>query len=171
MAKWASLGLIVSMFFAGAARAEVTPSKIAIVNMQQAIQSVDEGKKAREILQKDWEAKQKKLADEGQKIQKAMKDLQKQSLVMDPKTLKAKEDGIQQQILALRELEAKSHQEFQKKDQEVSEPIIRKLRNLVSKISKEKGYTLVLDGNESNVIYSETDDITAEVVRLYDTKK
>jgi outer membrane protein len=170
MVKCLSLGLVVGLFLAGAARADVVPSKIAIVNMQHAIQSVDEGKKAREVLAKDWDAKQKKLQDEGKKIQQAMQDLQKQSLVMDPKALKEKEDKIQQQILQLRELEAKSHQEFQKKDQEVSEPIIKKLRGLVTKISKEKGYTLVLDGNESNVIYSETDDITGDVIKLYDKK-
>lgn len=171
MKKVASLAVVLSLIFVGKAVAEVSPSKIAIVNMQHAIQSVEEGKKARDVLQKDMEVRQKKLQDESKKIQQAMQDLQKQSLVMDPKALKEKEEKIQQQIMALRELEAKSHQEFQKKDMEVSEPIFKKLRTIVTKISKDKGYTLVLDGNESNVIYSESDDITGDVIRLYDEKK
>ncbi|NUQ65237.1 MAG: OmpH family outer membrane protein [Pirellulales bacterium] len=122
---------IVSFLFAATALAEVPPARIAILNMQKAIQSVEEGKKARDTLQKDWEGKQKKLQDEGAKVQKAMEDLRKQSMVMDQKTLQEKESAIQQQIMKLRELDAKSQEEFRKRDMEVSEPIIKKIRGLV----------------------------------------
>ncbi len=165
------LSALLVLFSVSSAAAEVPPARIAIMNMQKAIQNVEEGKKARETLQKDWEGKQKKLQEEGAKVQKAMEDLRKQTMVMDQKTLQEKEATIQQQIMRLRELDAKSQQEFQKRDMEVSEPIIKKIRGLVAKLSKDKGYTIVLDGSEHGIIYSEnTDDITDEVIKLYDKK-
>jgi outer membrane protein len=154
--------------FAAAPSPETT--KVALINMQQAIQSVSEGKKAQETLKKEWEDRTKKLQAEGKKIQDAMESLRKQAMVMDEKSRREKEEAIQQQIMKLRESEARNTQEFQKRDHEISEPIIKKLRNVVASISKEKGYTLVID--ESNVIYAlDQDDITAEVIKRYDAKK
>lgn len=146
-------------------------SKVALIRMQQAIQSVTEGKKATETLKKEWEDRQKKLQADGKKVQDAMEDLRKQAMVMDEKSRKAKEEAIQSQIMKLRETEAKYQAEFQKKDQEISEPIIKKIRGLVATISKEKGYTLVIDGNEGNIIFAlDQDDITSEVIKRYDKK-
>jgi outer membrane protein len=133
---------------------------------------VAEGKKAREALQKDWEAEQKRLQNEGKKIQTAMEEFRKQSMVLDEKSRQEKEEAIQKRIMELRETEAKSSSNFQKRDQEVSEPIIKKIKNLVAKLSKDRSYSLVIDGNENVVIYSgNTDDITDDIIKLYDAKK
>ncbi len=163
------IGLFLLSTSAALAAAE-SPTRVAFVNMQKAIQTVGEGKKAQDTLRKEAEDRQKKLQAEGKKIQDAMENLRKQAMVMDEKSRRAKEEEIQQQVMKLRESEARSSQEFQKRDQEISEPILRKMRNVVSQISKEKGYTLVID--ESNVIYAlDQDDITDEVIKRYDAKK
>lgn len=168
-----SILLVLGFVFPLLAVAETgSASRVAIFDMQKAIMSVAEGKKARESLQKDWEEKQKKLQAESKKIQDSMEDLRKQSMVLDEKTRHEKEEAIQAQILKLRELDAKSQGEFQKRDHEVSEPIIKKLRVLVAKLSKDRDYTLVIDGNENTIIYSQgNNDITDEIIKQYDAKK
>ncbi len=155
--------------FASTASAN-TPSRVALVNIQEAIRSTAEGKKAESTLRKEMEDMQKKMQAEGKKIQDSMENLRKQAMVMDEKTRQTKEAEIQAQIMKLRESEAQNSQKFQERDQEVSGPIIKKIREIVAQISKEKGYTLVIDGG--NVIYAQDqDDITAEVVKRYDGKK
>lgn len=155
----------------GMAEAVPPSTKVALIRMQQAIQSVADGKKAQDTLKKEWEDRQKKLQTDGKKVQEAMEDLRKQAMVMDEKTRREKEEAIQAKIMALRESEAKNQAEFQKKDQEISEPIIKKIRTIVASISKERGYTLVIDGNEGNVIFAlDQDDITSEVIKRYDKK-
>jgi outer membrane protein len=150
--------------------APASGTHVALLNIQEAIKNVKEGKKAEETLRKEWDERQKKLQADGKKIQTSMEDLRKQGMVMDEKTRRSKEEAIQQQIMALRETEARSQAEFQKKDQEISKPILEKMRGIVATISKEKGYNLVIDG--SNVIYSQDqDDITDEVIKRYDSKK
>lgn len=167
------IGLILSIGSQAATAPAAAPAAnthVALLNIQEAIKSVKEGKKAEETLRKEWEDRQKKLQADGKKIQDSMEDLRKQGMVMDEKTRRSKEEAIQAQIMALRETEARSQAEFQKRDQDISKPILEKMRGIVASISKEKGYTLVIDG--SNVIYSQDqDDITDEVIKRYDSKK
>lgn len=170
--------LAASMFFAAvsvsalAAKEPVATSgsKVALIRMQEAIKDTKDGKKAESTLKKEIEDRQKKLQAEGEKIQKAMEDLRKQGMVMDEKSRAEKEAAIQKQVMAFEESKVRNQQEFQKRDQEISEPIIRKLRSIVGEISKEKGYTLVID--TASVIYADDqDDITSEVIKRYDAKK
>ena len=143
---------------------------VALIRMQEAIKFTKDGKKAEETLKKEIDERQKKLQAEGQRIQSAMEDLRKQGMVMDEKSRAEKEAGIQKQVMAFEESKMRNQQEFQKRDQEISEPIIKKLRSIVASISKEKGYTLVID--TSSVIYADDqDDITDEVIKRYDAKK
>jgi outer membrane protein len=145
-------------------------TKVAIVDVQRAIRETSDGKKAEATLRKEMEDMQKKVQADGKKIQEAMEDLRKQAMVMDEKTRRGKEEAIQAQIMKLRESEAKNQQKFQERDQEISGPIVKRIREVVAQISKEKGYTLVIDGG--NVIYAQDqDDITQEVVKRYDSKK
>ena len=99
-----------------------------------------------------------------------MEELRKQGMVMDEKSRAEKEASIQKQVMAFEESKMRNQQEFQKRDQEISEPIIKKLRSIVAQISKERGYTLVID--TGSVIYAnDRDDITDEVIKRYDSKK
>lgn len=162
--------LATNVMAAPSAPAASAGTKVALLNMQEAIKGVKEGKKAEDTLRKEWDDRQKKLQADGKKIQDSMEDLRKQAMVMDEKTRREKEEAIQGQIMQLREQEAKSQADFQRRDQEISKPIIEKLRTIVAVISKEKGYTLVIDGG--NVIYAQDqDDITDEVIKRYDAKK
>jgi outer membrane protein len=143
---------------------------VALIRMQEAIKDTKDGKKAESTLKKEIEERQKKLQAEGEKIQKAMEDLRKQGMVMDEKSRAEKESTIQRQVQGFEESKMRNQQEFQKRDQEISEPIIKKLRSIVGEIAKEKSYTLVID--TSSVIYAnDQDDITDEVIKRYDTKK
>ena len=52
------------------------------------------------------------------------------------------------------------------KEQEMSEPIIRKIRERVTEIAKKKGFSLILEKNDNIVIFSdEKTDITEEVLK------
>ncbi len=145
-------------------------TRVALIKMQEAIKDTKDGKKAEGTLRKEIDDRQKKLQAEGQKIQGMMEELRKQGAVLDEKARAEKEAAIQKLVMGFEESKMRNQQEFQKRDQEISEPIIKKLRSIVSEVAKEKGYTLVIDTN--SVVYAETsDDITDEVIKRYDAKK
>ena len=156
-----------------AAAGEVSANTNAgIFDMQHAIQTVAEGKKARDTLKKDWDLRQEKLKKKEEKIQKSMEEFKKQSLVMDEKARREKEGEIRNQMMELQQEGMNAQREFQAKDQGLSGPILQKLRKTVAEVAKAKGYNLVLDKNENAVLFYEpATEITDEVIKKYDSTK
>lgn len=173
MTRSALAFIIISLLLSAPKLASAGPNtRVGIFDMQNAIQTVAEGKKARESLKKDWEVRQGKLKKKEEKIQGAMAEFQKQSLVMDEKARREKEGEIRNQMMELQKEGMAAQQEFQTRDQQLSGPILTKLRKLVADVSKAKGYNLVLDKNENAVLYFEaSDEITDEVIKKYDSGK
>ncbi|HTL12787.1 MAG TPA: OmpH family outer membrane protein [Bdellovibrionota bacterium] len=157
---------------AGAALAKGGEVKIGTVNMQEAIQSSEEGKKARTELETAFNKKKGELQKEEADIKKMHEELDKQSLVMNEAALSKKQQEIQQRILKFQESTARSQMEIQKKEQELTAPIVEKLRGVVAQVAKDKGYTIVLEKSENNVLLSpDQDDLTKEVVEAYNKAK
>ncbi len=165
------LGLIA---VSGLAFADVTPAAVTIatVDMQKAIQSVDAGKKARAQLEKDFNAKKKELQDEEAAIKKLGEEFKKQSLVLSEEARMKKQGELQERIMKFQEKTARSQTDIQQKEQQLTEPIVVKLRSLISETAKKKNYTLVLEKNENTVLFSlEKDDLTQEVIDLFNKNK
>ena len=146
--------------------------KIGVVDMQKALQSVEAGKKAKSQLEKEFNSRKKDLQTEEAAIKKMGDEFRKQSLVMSDEARSKKQNEIQERIMKFQELTAKSQSEIQQKERELTEPIITKLRSLISEVAKKKNMTVVLEKNDNTVLYSlEKDDLTTEVVDLYNKNK
>ena len=174
--RHSELNVLVAMFAFGSGVAFAAPTvasdvRIGTVDMQKALQSVEEGKKARGKLETAFNSKKKELQKEEASIKKMHDELQKQSLVMNEKARAKKQAELQQRILKFQERTAKSQMEIQKKERDLTAPILSRLRDVISKVAKEKKYTVVLEKNENSVLYSlPKDDLTAEVVKRYNKK-
>jgi outer membrane protein len=144
---------------------------IGTVDMQKALQTVEAGKKAKAQLEKDFNAKKKELqAEEGQ-IRKATDEFKKQSLVMSDEARAKKQAELQDRIVKFQELTARSQMEIQQKEKELTQPIVVKIKGIIADIAKKRSFTVVLEKNDNNVLYSlEKDDITTEVIGIFDTQ-
>jgi outer membrane protein len=148
------------------ARAE--DQRIGTVDMQKALQTVDNGKKAKAQLEKEFKAKQKEVQEEEASIRKAGEELEKQSLVMNEEAKNRKRGELQQRIMKLQESTARSQQELQAKEHDLTKPIIDRLRSIIADLAKKKNYTVVLERNENTVLFSQDkDDMTQEVIDSY----
>ncbi|OFZ22451.1 MAG: hypothetical protein A2X94_01265 [Bdellovibrionales bacterium GWB1_55_8] len=145
--------------------------KIGLVDMQQALQNVELGKKAKAQLEKEFNAKKKKLQDEESSIKKMGEEFKKQSLVMNDEARAKKQGELQERIMKFQELTARSQSEIQQKEQELTRPIINRLRQIISELAKDKDYTVILEKNENTVLFSkEKDDLTDEIVSRFNKK-
>lgn len=143
--------------------------KIATVDMQKALQTVEAGKKAKAQLEKEFNAKKKELQAEESSIKKMTEEFKKQSLVMSDEARAKKQGELQERIMKFQELTGRSQNEIQQKERDLTQPIIVKLRGIIADTAKKKNYTVVLEKNDNNVLYSqEKDDLTSEVVTAYD---
>jgi outer membrane protein len=146
-------------------RAHAEETKIGIVDMQKAIQTTDAGKKARAALEKEIESKKKELSSEESTLKKAHEDYKKQSLVMSDDARSKKQMELNEKLMKYEELRQKRTQELQVKEQELTKPIVEKLRGVIQGMAKSKGYHLVLEKNEQTVLFSQDkDDLTNDVI-------
>ncbi len=168
LAKWSVMTVAAWMISVPAIAAEF---KVATVDMQQALQSVEAGKKAKAVLEKEFKSKEKTLKDEEAAIQKMGEEFKKQSLVMSDEARARKQGEIQERIMKYQEKRMRSQGELAQKEQELTKPIIDKLRSVIAELAKSKGYNMVLEKNENTVLFSqEQDDLTAEVISAYNKK-
>ncbi|CAM6054193.1 unnamed protein product [Sphagnum tenellum] len=145
--------------------------KIATVDMQKALQSVDMGKQAKSQLEKEFNAKKKELQAEEATLKKLTEDFKKQSLVMSDEARTKKQGELQERIVKFQELTARSQTEIQQKERDLTQPIITKLRTIITESAKKKGYTLVLEKNENTVLYSlDKHDITGDIINTFDSQ-
>ena len=157
---------------AATANASVEPVKIGVVDMQRAIQGVDQGKKARGQLEKEFNSRKESLQKEEAAIKKMGEEFRKQSLVMNDDSRAKKQQEIQERVMKFQELTARSQQEMVQKEQELTLPIIQKLRAIIGEMAKTQGYSVILEKNENTVLFSlDRDDLTEEVVKRFNAAK
>jgi len=160
--------LCLGLLLLGSAPAFAEEIRVGVVDMQKAIQSVEAGKKAKSQLEKEFNARKKDLQAEESSLKKMGEEFRKQSLALTDDARRKKQAELQERILKFQELTQRSQQEIQQKEQELTQPIVVKLRTVISDLAKQKGYTVVLEKNDNMVLYSlEKDDLTNEVVTIF----
>jgi outer membrane protein len=170
--KIVGIALIALFLNLGLVRAEADPSyKVGIVDMQKALQTVEAGKKAKTQLQKEFDTKKKMISDEENAIRKLSEEFKKQSLAFSEETRMKKQQEIQERIMKLQETTGRSQMEIQQKEQEMTAPLVKNLKIVIQELAAKKGYALVLDKNDANVLFSQDkDDFTAEAISAFNAK-
>ena len=176
-----------SLFFVsvlGQAWAADAPAfKLAVVDFQKAINSIEEGKSVKAKLQKEADERKKDLSGRQaklEKMQKELEDLQKQAqsgLLKPEQSASTMERGrklegdFRKDLEAFTQLQMKSEQEFREKESKALQAMIPKLKELVQEIGRTDGFTLVMESNESGLFYAASyTDITEKLIQRYNSK-
>jgi outer membrane protein len=161
------IGLSV-LLAAGFAQAE---TKIGFVDMQKAIQATSAGKKAKTELETEFNKKKKDLEKKEADLKKMGEDLERKKSVLSEEVLGKKQAEFQDEMMKYRDIVGKSQQEIQKKERELTAPILEKMRKTIAKIAKDKSYSLILE-NSQMVLFATADaDLTDEVVKTFEKEK
>lgn len=147
------------------------PSKVGTISLQAAIVNTAEGKQASAELQTRFAARSTEL----QNLQKQIKDIQAK-LQSSQQVLSEGENGrLQREGERLTGTLQRKQQYFQEDlnaaQQEMMNNIGLKLADVLSKYSKENGYSVILDtsSQQTPVVYGAPQvDVTEEITKLYD---
>ena len=163
------LPILAIALFSTSALSEV---KIGYIDMQKAIQTTSKGKKAKESLEKDFKAKKKELEKMESDLKKMSEDLEKKAMLLSDDVRGKKQAELQKEMLKYQKTVSQSQLEIQKKERELTLPIVEKLRSVIEDLAKEEGYTMILEKSEQGVLWAKKDaDLTEKVVQLYEKKK
>jgi outer membrane protein len=148
------------------------PTKIGVVNIQQAIQECAEGKKEIDTLQQKFAPKQVDLKTQSDDVEALKKQYQAQAekLSDEEKNSRAKTIDIKQKALQRNYEDAQA--EFQQAEQDVINRIGSKMVAVLEKYANANGFAVVLDVSNpqtSPVLWATQGTvITKELVDAYD---
>ncbi|MFM6927670.1 MAG: OmpH family outer membrane protein [Bdellovibrio sp.] len=156
------------LMMAAAAKAE---SKVGFVDMQKAIQSSSAGKKAKTELETEFNKKKKELEKKEADLKKMGEDIEKKKSVLSEEALGKKQAEFQEEMLKYRDVVGKSQMEIQKKERELTAPILDKMKKVIAKLAKDKGYSMVLENNQGVLFATPESDLTEDVIKAYEKDK
>lgn len=160
--------LVVSLFVISGV-AQAAEQKFGVVDLQDVILKVEDGKRAKAQLQKEVDKKEAELKKEKAQIEKLGQDAQAKFLSEDAKLEKQKE--LQERIVKYQKEGMDFQAELKRKEQEMTQKITQQVSGIVESIAKEKGLTAVFELNSSGLLYlKESVNLTDEVIKQYNSK-
>ncbi len=169
--------LVLSCFFAAlvalplSARADVPGTvKVGAIDIQKVLNESESGKKAKSDLEGLIKSRQSAIDEKGKNIEKLKTDMEKQASVLSADARKSKEEELEKALREYQRIVQDSQTEIKKKEAELTDTILREIRDLVEKTAEEEGYTLVIE--KGMVLYSSKGvDITDTILKKYDALK
>jgi outer membrane protein len=159
------LSLSTGLFAAHAAAGE---SKIAIVDVQHAVMATEDGIRAQATLKKVFDKRQADLDAKQTELAKARDDIEKQSRVLSREALQKRMEDWQQRMIKLQTDFVEYNKELQKRQAELTAPIIRKMMETIARLAKRNGYEVVLDKQAAPYVRPDL-DLTEQVIQLYNS--
>lgn len=144
--------------------------KIGVVDFQEALQSVNDGKEVKRKLESLAKKKKEELENQQKELQTLKDELEKQAPLMKDDVKRKKAMEFQEKLATFQEAYLASQKELAAKESELGKPIIAKMVKIAEEIAKERGYDLILE--KGGVVYAQSDmNLTDELIKRYNTKK
>jgi outer membrane protein len=145
--------------------------KIGYVNLQQAVNEVEEGKAARAALKKEFDQKQKMLDDKQAEFKKLTEDFEKQSVVMSEDVKREKQADFQRRYVELQGLFGQMQKELSDRERDMMKGIFDKMEVIIKEIADAEGFNFVFEQQNAGLIVAPpANNLTSELVRKYNTR-
>lgn len=153
---------------AGARPASAEAAKVAVVDVQRAVMQTEDGIRAQGTLKKLFDRRQQELDAKQVELAKAREDIERQARVLSREALQRRMEDWQKRMIDLQTNFVEYNKELQKRQGELTGPIIKKVFAVIARLAKKNGYELVVD--KQAVPYVRPDlELTDQVVQLYNT--
>ncbi len=149
----------------GVASAE---SKIAVVDVAHVLEGTEEGLRARGILKKEFDKAQQEIDAKQTELRKEQDDIEKQSRILSREAMQKRMEAWQRRMVELQTRYVDHQQRLQKKQGELTQPILRKMMAVIGRLAKKNGYELILDKQAAPYVRQDL-DLTDQVIQMYNT--
>lgn len=152
------------------AQSEAGTSKLSVayVDLQRALNEIDDGKELRARLERELERRQEAFNNKQEEMAQYQEEMEAGFEMLTPEAQRQKLEEYQTKLQELQQLYQQYQQELQRQEMEGTSQIFERMVEIIRNISQERGYTLVLEKSQSSLLYADTSmDFTSEVVRRY----
>ena len=165
-----SLALAVGAMGATESVAHAEGAKIAVVDVRRAVLETEEGLRVQATLKKlfdsrqvELDGRQRSLQNEGEELEK-----EKKSGKTPQDVLQKKYEALLKQQAELQSLMVDYQREMQRKEGELTTPILNKVLGIVRRIASQDGFEMILE--KSAVPFYRSDlEITDKAIQMYNS--
>ncbi len=145
--------------------------KVGIVDVQSAILQTNDGKLARQKIEKEVTSKKQELMNQQNQLKKLQEDFQAQQSVLSDADKITKQKEFQTKLQAFQQAQISFEQEARQREATALQKIFQNIQSVVQKISKQKNFDLVFDKSAAVLLYAANGtDITNDVVTQYNSE-
>jgi outer membrane protein len=160
------LSAALALMFLLAAPAAFAQMKFAVVDVQRAVMETEDGLRAQATLKKLFDKRQQELDAKQNQLQQARDEIEKQAKVLSREALQRKTEDWQRSMVELQTTFVEFNKELQKKQGELTQPILNRVVSLLRQLAAQDGYDAIFEKNA--VPYSRSDlDVTDKAIQLY----
>jgi len=171
MKSWLFIICLISGLARAADSLPASGFRVAYVDMQKALQTTESGKAAKASLDKELNSKRTEIEKMQKQLQTEAEQFEKKAAILNEGARVKQQADLQKKFADFQKIAATSQLELQKRERELTTPILDELRSIIEGIGKEKSYQLIVEKNEGAVLYAEAgSDLTEEVVKQYNSK-
>lgn len=144
---------------------------IGYVNLQRAIQEVQDGKDAQRRLRSTYEEKAKKLKEREEELLALRTQLEEAQKAGDSKAFEALRPDYEKKAMALQTDMMKEQKELKELEGKALSGITSKLEKIIKEMGKSGNYLLIMEAQGNGLLFAKAHlDLTNEVIRRYNAR-
>ena len=164
--RTAAIMLLTGLLAATAAGA--AEMRIAVVDMQRALNDCEAGKKAKDQVKSKFEKSQDQLRKQREDLDHLKEDYDRKALVLKDEERRNLEKDLENRSLDFKRRYEDFQRDLKRTDAELTSSIVEELYEIVRDYGAKNGYSLVLEASSGALLYNDKAvDVTDEIVKLH----
>jgi outer membrane protein len=145
-------------------------TRIAVVDLQRALNETEDGRRAKAKLKKLFKRRQVELDKRQNELKAEAEELKAQEKVLSREVWTKRVEAYQKQLIDLQSTYMEYQRELAAQEAELTREIILRMERIIRRIGQAEGYTLVVERNEGGVVWVPTNlDLTDNVIQRYNS--
>ncbi len=147
------------------------PVKVGFVDVEQVLASVEEGKAARQELERKSRDAQGRLAPLAEQLEAMQKELQAKQFVMSEEAVRAKQLDLVELKNRYETRATEEEGQFKVDQQRLIGPLVEKLDSVIKEVGRDNRFSVILRIDAPSLVYArEALDITDLIVKTFNGK-
>jgi outer membrane protein len=164
----AVLGLVTLGLVLAAAPLAAVEMKVAVVDMQRALNECDAGKRAKDQVKAKFEHSQNQLKKQREDLDRLKEDYERKATVLKDEERRNLEKDLESRSLEFKRKYEDFQRDLKETDAELTKSIVEELYELVRDYGEKHGYMLVLEASSGALLYNDKAvDVTDDIVKLH----
>jgi outer membrane protein len=160
------LALAAALAFAFTSVPALADDKLGVVDLQRALNEVEEGAAAKKALKKEFDEKQRQLDARQNELKKMKDELDAQSTMMAAEKKQEKVAELQRKLVEVQQLYMSLQQDLSKREADATASIFQKMGVILAQMGEEQGYSAIVE-KTAVPFFKPSLDVTNELIRRY----